>query len=379
MAKTTASNKKISTEDKDSNKLLKDLIKASGSEWAGLASDGGAEITGYIDTGSTSLNALISGSIRGGYAIPKITGLAGDPSTGKTFFMLQGVRSFLDANPRGIVVIYDSEHNISKELLSSRGVDPARVIVVEVDTIEDFKTRAVKMLNHYLTLDKVTRPPMFMALDSLGMLSTLKETEDADNDKHVVDMTKARVTKGTFRILTSLLGKAKVPFIVTNHTYQSVGMFPTKKMGGGTGLEYAASTIIFLSKKKDKEGSGMDAVVVGNDIICTLKKSRNTIENKVIHTYLSYADGLDPYAGLLDIAVEAKLVKALGRKEYQFPDGEVVHESELAADPDKYYTEDLLDKIDEACGKLFTYSKVEDEEKTPPAINPDILLTETEE
>lgn len=343
--------------NKESTKLLKDLIKASGSEWATIAEDsGGAEITGYIDTGSTSLNALISGSIRGGYPIPKITGLAGDPSTGKTFFMLEGVRSFLEANPTGIVVLYDSEHNISKTLLDSRGVDPKRVIVVEVDTIEDFKSRSVKMLEHYLKMDKNTRPPMFMALDSLGMLSTIKETEDAAEEKHVVDMTKARVTKGTFRILTSLLGKAKVPMIVTNHTYQTIGMFPTKKMGGGTGLEYAASTIVFLSKKKDKEGSGMDQVVVGNEIICTLKKSRNTIENKVVKTYLSYADGLDPYAGMLEIAVEAGLVKALGRKEYQFPDGEVVHENELAENPTKYYSEELIEAIDAAAGKLFKYS-----------------------
>lgn len=370
-------NKKATTAGTiDNKKMLKDLIKASGSEWATIADDGGAEITGFIDTGSTSLNALISGSIRGGYPVPKITGLAGDPSTGKTFFMLEGVRSFTEENPNGIVVIYDSEHNISKALLESRGIDPTRVIVVEVDTIEDFKTRSVKMLQHYLTLDKATRPPMFMALDSLGMLSTIKETEDAAEDKHVVDMTKARVTKGTFRILTSLLGRARVPMVVTNHTYQSIGMFPTKKMGGGTGLEYAASTIIFLSKKKDKEGSGMDAVVVGNDIICTLKKSRNTIENKVISTYLSYANGLNPYAGLLDIAVGARLVKALGRKEYQFPDGVVVHESELDKNPGAYYTEELLDQIDEACGKIFKYSVKSDDIAPAPEV---VAVVEDEE
>ena len=358
-------------------KLLKDLIKASGSEYASIAEDGGAEITGWIDTGSTSLNALMSGSIRGGYPIPKITGLAGDPSTGKTFFMLEGCRSFLEDKPNGIAVIYDSEHNISKELLVSRGIDPARVIIVDVDTIEDFKSRSVKMLEHYLTLDKATRPPMFMALDSLGMLSTIKETEDASAEKHVVDMTKARVTKGTFRILTSLVGKANVPLIVTNHTYQTIGMFPTKKMGGGTGLEYAASTIVFLSKKKDKEGSGMDAVVVGNDIICTLKKSRNTIENKVVTTYLSYANGLDPYAGLLDIAVEAKLVKSLGRKEYQFPEGVVAHENEISANPHVYFTEELLEEIDVACGGIFRYS-VKAKETEPPAPTEQPLTSEGE-
>lgn len=354
MAKT-----KTATAISDNSKFLKDMIKASGSDYAQVADDGGATITGYIDTGSAALNALLSGSIRGGYAIPKITGIAGDPSTGKTFFMLQGIKSFLESNEKGIAVIYDSEQNISRSLLVSRGIDPKRVILVAVDTIEDFKSRAVKMLEHYLTLDENTRPPMFMALDSLGMLSTLKEVEDAGSDKHVVDMTKARVTKGTFRILTSLLGRAKIPFVVTNHTYNTIGMFPSKKMGGGTGLEYAASTIIFLSKSKESEGSGQDKVVVGINITCLLKKSRNTIENKNITTYLSYTDGLNPWAGLLDIAVEAGLVKALGRREYEFPQGVVVHETELAEKPEEFYTEELLDQIDEACKRIFMYSSNE--------------------
>ena len=46
--------------------------------------------------------------------------------------------------------------------------------------------------------------------------------------------------------------------VITYHTYDVVGSYmPTKEMGGGSGLKYAASTIIYLSKKKDKEGSGI--------------------------------------------------------------------------------------------------------------------------
>jgi len=55
-------------------------------------------------------------------------------------------------------------------------------------------------------------------------------------------------------VLTLKLGKAKVPMVVTNHTYDVVGsMFPQKEMGGGSGLKYAASSIVYLSKKKEKE------------------------------------------------------------------------------------------------------------------------------
>ena len=50
-------------------------------------------------------------------------------------------------------------------------------------------------------------------------------------------------------------------------------------MGGGTGLKYAASTIIYLGKKKEKEGTEL----VGNIIKCEAKKSRLTKELSLIH------------------------------------------------------------------------------------------------
>jgi hypothetical protein len=177
--------------------------------------------------------------------------------------------------------------------------------------------------------------------------------DDMLSGKEAVDMTKARLVKGAFRALTLKLGKADVPMIVTNHTYMTIGMFASKKMGGGTGLEYAASTIIFLSKKKDKDSSGR---VNGVEITALLKKSRQTHENQEVTTYLSYANGLDPYYGLLEVGVNCGVLKALPRKEYQFPDGEVLSESEIAKDPSQYFTDELLDLIDMKCQKVYAYS-----------------------
>lgn len=339
--------------DKDDDKFFKSLIKATDNPFAEIAEQGGANITGYIDTGSAALNALISGSIRKGYPKNKITGLAGDPSTGKTFFMLSAVKSFLEDNPRARAFLFDSEFNISKDLLASRGIDCTRTVIVPVETIEQFRTQAINILDKYLELPKEKRWPMFMALDSLGMLSTSKEMDDMISGKEAVDMTKARLVKGAFRALTLKLGKADVPMIVTNHTYMTIGMFASKKMGGGTGLEYAASTIIFLSKKKDKDSSGK---VNGVEITALLKKSRQTHENQEVTTYLSYANGLDPYYGLLEVGVTCGVLKALPRKEYQFPDGEVASESEINSDPEKYFTDELLDLIDKECQKVYAYS-----------------------
>lgn len=357
----------------DNDTIFSDLIKATGNPLASVAAEGGADISGYIDSGSASLNALLSASIRGGYPANKITGLAGDPSTGKTFLMLFALKNFLDANPKGFGFIYDSEFNISEQLLHGRGIDTNRVSIVPVATVEKFRTQCAKVLDAYLELPKSKRPPLFMALDSLGMLSTEKEMADISSGKDVADMTRARLIKGTFRALTLKLGEANVPMIVTNHTYMTIGMFASKKMGGGTGLEYAASTIIFLSKKKDAEGTGLDKNIIGVELTALLKKSRNTIEYKSVDTYLSYEKGLDPYYGLLDIAVAQKVVKKLPKGEYEFPLGVLGKESEILEAPDQFFTEDVLEAIEEKCPDIFKYSrleKVEDENK---------VLTDNEE
>ena len=142
---------------------------------------------------------------------------------------------------------------------------------------------------------------MMFVLDSLGMLSTSKELADSAEGKDTRDMTRAQVVKAIFRILTLKLGKANVPLLITNHTYDVVGAYvPTKEMGGGSGLKYAASTIIYLSKKKEKDGKE----VIGNIIKAKAAKSRLTKENASVDTRLYFdARGLDKYYGLLELSL----------------------------------------------------------------------------
>ena len=226
------------------------IIKEIDNEFAAVASDGisAGDITQYVDTGSYILNALLSGSIYGGLPSNKITALAGESSTGKTFFALSVVRHFLDTDPDAGVIYFESESAISKQMIESRGIDSKRMIIVPVTTVQEFRTQAVKIVDKYLKQKESDRKPLMFVLDSLGMLSTSKEIEDTEAGKETRDMTRAQVLKGAFRVLTLKLGLANVPMIVTNHTYDVVGSYiPTKEMGGGSGLKYAASTIVYLS------------------------------------------------------------------------------------------------------------------------------------
>jgi RecA/RadA recombinase len=202
--------------------FLKDIVKEIGGEYTQLAADIDETET-YVDTGSYIFNALVSGSIFGGVSGNKITTIAGESSTGKTFFSLAVVKNFLDNNPDGYCLYFDTEAAVTKSLLRSRGLDINRVVVVNVVTIEEFRSKALKAVDLYLKKKEAERKPCMFVLDSLGMLSTEKEIQDALDDKQVRDMTKSQLVKGAFRMLTLKLGQAKIPMIVTNHTYDVVG------------------------------------------------------------------------------------------------------------------------------------------------------------
>ena len=218
--------------------FLKDIIKETGNEYASLVSDGveAGDVDTFIDTGSYIFNALLSGSIYGGLPANKITALAGESATGKTFFLMGIVKNFLDSNPDAGVIYFESESAITKQMVIDRGIDPERMVILPVTTVQEFRTQSLKVLDSYLM--KADKRPMLMCLDSLGMLSTTKEVEDTSSGKETRDMTRAQVLKAAFRVLTLKLGKAKIPMVITNHTYDVVGsMFPTKEMGGGSGLK----------------------------------------------------------------------------------------------------------------------------------------------
>jgi len=331
--------------------FLKDIVKEIGDEYTQLASDID-DTEEYVDTGSYIFNGLASGSIFGGVSRNKITAIAGESSTGKTFFSLAVVKNFLDSNPDGYCLYFDTEAAVNKSLLASRGVDLTRVVVVNVVTIEEFRTKALKAVDIYLKKPDERKPCMFV-LDSLGMLSTEKEIRDALDDKQVRDMTKSQLVKGAFRMLTLKLGQANIPLIVTNHTYDVIGSYvPTKEMGGGSGLKYAASTIIYLSKKKEKDGTE----VVGNLIKAKTHKSRLSKENKDVTVRLYYDErGLDRYYGLLELGELGGLWKNVaGRYEI---DGKKVYAKAILKDPETYFTEEVLQKLDQIARREFSYGE----------------------
>ena len=338
------------------NDFFDELISATGNEYASKVVDGMlGNVDEYIDTGSFILNALLSGSLYKGLPTNKITAFAGESATGKTFFLLGICKQFLSDNPSGGVLYFESESALTPEMIAEREIDTSRFIQLPVATIQEYAHQASRVVDKHI--EKGDRP-LLLCLDSLGMLSTAKEVGDVSEGADKVDMTKARIVKGAFRVLTLKLAKAGIPLLVTNHTYKQVGtMFPQDVMGGGAGLQYAASNIVFLSRRKEKDGTD----VIGNVIHCKNFKSRLTKENKKVDVLLTYDQGLNRHYGLLDLAEKYGIISKVSTR-YELPDGSKIFGKQMMNDVEKYFTDDIMKALEVAANKEFTYGRGDDAE-----------------
>ena len=336
-----------------SNDFLRGLVKELDDDYITIASDGisSAEFTGTIDSGSYIFNALISGSLFGGVPNNKAMVLAGESATGKTFFVLGIVKHFLDQYPDAGVIYYDTEAAVTASMMSQRGIDPERVMIGEPETIQQFRTSALKFIDLYMKVPEKKRQPMMMVLDSLGALSTSKEMADSAEGKDTRDMTRQQIIRGTMRTIRLKLAKAGVPLLITNHTYLGIGtMYPTQEMSGGGGAKYSGDTILYLSKRKEKDGKD----VIGNIIHVKTYKSRLSKENQMVDVLLTYNKGLDKYYGLLPLAEKYGIIKKVSTR-FEMPDGSKVFEKEINRNPEKYFTNEIMQQLEEAAGKEFKY------------------------
>lgn len=359
--------------------FLKTALKTLKNEYASIVEDGlSTDNTGFIDTGSYIINAQIGGSIYSGFPSNKMSILVGPSGTGKSFFALSTVKSFQEKHPDGEVAYFDSEAAFTQEMFQTRGMDTSRIAMIPVSSLDEFKFQCLKVLEQYEAIDKKERPPLMLVLDSLGNLATVKELTDASEGKSVMDMSRGRAIRSIFRVLTLKMGKLNVPMICTNHSYATMDIYNPVAMGGD-GARYNCSVLLFLSKKKERDG---DRNVIGNIVHVHADKSRLTKEQTKIDTRIFFESGLDRYYGLVDLAVECGIWKKISTR-IELETGTKVYQTVIERDPEKYFNKTVLDAIDKYCPKKFCYGKddtiPEDDELNddPDAI--DDSNTETEE
>lgn len=332
-------------------KFMKEYIKKTGATVAEDELNSGV-ISGWIDTGCYIFNALISGSIYKGFAANKITAVAGQKATAKSYFCLQAITAFLKQYPEGIIVYYDSESTINKDMLLSHGINPERVIIEEVVTIEEFRDKGKALLDNYSETPENERIPLMMVLDSLGQLSSKKEIEDVKKGSDAKDMTKQQMMKSAMRVLTVPCGKLNVPLFVTAHVSVQIGTYGSPLgITGGEALQYSASSIIMLSKKKDYDEKLKSTV--GDIITAKTEKSRFTKPYNKVEMALNYTTGLNKYYGLVPLTLACGIWKKCGSR-IQVGD-KTYYESQIMKEPETFFTKEVLDSIDEYTQKKFCF------------------------
>ncbi len=377
MAKKASTNESV---DFDTKKLLKDL-SSDGLEATFLSDEAISNVGEYIDTGNYALNAIISGSVHGGVPVGRVTGFAGPSGVGKTLIMLKCIRN---AQKKGYLPVYfDSENALDTESARRIGCDVNKIMHVTAVTIEDTQSQIANVLQKVIdankkideynkSVEESDRKPnqkVMIIIDSLGNLLSKKELANSLDGNVAADMgLRAKVMGTLLRVVTNLSAVAKAPVLFSNHTYESMEMYPSlvKKQSGGAKVIYLASVLLqmtmTLDKTKDNEGEERSSLAnrtVGRNLHFLTTKNRFIVGELECDVKLNYRTGIDPYSGLLDLAVQSEFIKRTGPT-YYLGEEKLGYASSF---DNKEFWSKHLDELDQIIKKATALSNVEELEE----------------
>jgi len=279
--------------------LIDKLIKNSSIKETATLDD--SKVYGKADMIPTTvpmINVALSGSMDGGLT-PGLTVLAGPSKHFKTGFSLLMAASFLKKYKDGVILFYDSEFGTPQSYFETFGIPLDRVVHTPITDVEELKFDIMKQLNELDRKDEV-----LIVIDSVGNLASKKEVDDALEGKSVADMSRAKALKSLFRMVTPHLTMKDIPLVVINHTYKELAMYPRDIVSGGTGIYYSANTIWILGRQQEKDSDG----ITGYNFVINVEKSRFVREKSKIPITVSFDGGIKRWSGLLELAMEAKIV-----------------------------------------------------------------------
>lgn len=298
-----------------SNKLgfLKDFNKTL--EKAGLE-EGSAEPPRYwYSTGNYVANKVMAGSFLRGIPQGRVTGLVGPSGAGKSFMLCNIMR---EAQKAGATILtLDSENALDDEFVRAIGVDPDNdYMYVSVTTIPD----VVKTVSAFIKGYKAEygrdndAPEVMIAIDSLDMLST--ETEDDNFAKGVSKGDQGQRNKQLKAMLRQFVQAIKhynIAIVVTGQVYENQDVMNGEGRWIVSGaIKYSLSQIAMLTKLKLKDTGSRE--VKGIRMKMEGYKTRFAKPYQTVTVEVPYDEGMDPYNGLLDVAVALDVVEKKGAR-----------------------------------------------------------------
>ena len=179
------------------------------------------DIVDWLDTGNYSLNALISGSLFKGVPAGRFTMFSGFKATGKSYLAYNVIKRNQDKYDR--IIIFDTENSVSETQLKEFGIDVSNVLIKAIDWIEDLSTIVKGITNTLMEQKKKGKhiPKILFIIDSIGNIPSKREVEIVEEGLDKVDMTRAKMLKQFFRVVTTPIGQLRIPVIMINHLYKA--------------------------------------------------------------------------------------------------------------------------------------------------------------
>jgi len=252
----------------------------------------------HAPTAIPIINVALSGRLDGGLT-SGLTFLAGQSKSFKSLLGLLLVKTYMKANEDSVCLFYDTEFGITPEYIESNGIDTSRVVHIPIMDLEELRFDLMKRMDAIGVDDNVV-----IFIDSIGNVASKKEVEDTLSGKSVADMTRAKVMKSLWRMVTPHLTAKNIPCIAINHTYKTMELYSKDVMSGGTGGMYSANTIFIITKAQDKDGKEL----LGYNFTINIEKSRFVREKSKFPFNVQFEKGLNIYSGLMDIAREGRFV-----------------------------------------------------------------------
>ncbi len=296
--------------------LASRLIKSAGKKSLAVAMSASnyGEKTVIAQTQVPILNVMMGGSLDGGITCG-VTQVVGDSRTFKSNLLVEIGVTFIEANPEAVVIVFDCEFGIMKAFENRVGANKAlldRIVHVPFEDIEDMKFQLVKMLE-----DVQRNEPVMFIIDSISQVASKKEVENSLNDNSAADMTRAREMNSFFRMVTPKLNLRNIPLYAINSFYDDTSsQWAEPIIKGGKQSFLSSDNIWFVTRSQDKDDATKE--LLGWNFNYSMMKSRFCKEKAKMTIHVTYAGGIDPLSGLVELARESGHLLIPTQGFYQF-------------------------------------------------------------